>query len=603
MWCHWEIQSTKSPLAERKAMIRAYQNDCVNAFTSEFERGTTATLGVLATGLGKTTIASEFIRRVQPARSLFLAHRDTLIYQARDTIERIAGVKCGIEMAELKADYGFFSKEQVVIGTVQTQYSGNNGLGRMALFRPGDFDYLFLDEAHHWVAPSYIKVVRYFQQNPRLKVVGFTATPDRSDEEALKQLFQTTAYQMDILAGIGEGWLVPIRQQYVPVEGLDYSHISTTAGDLNLGQMSAVLEEEETVQRMIQPTLEAAWSLPDRRLDFAPVEEWGHVLAKKGKPKRTLVFTSSIKQAQRFAEVLNRVRSGMATAIWDKVPKEERRLVLKDFKTGALQILVNVGICGEGFDNPAVELLIMGRATKSRSLYTQFAGRGLRPADNIARLLNDCPDAEARCKMIADSEKPGCTVLDFVGNSGTHKLITVADILGGKVSDRAMKLAKKEMMKSTEPTNVMEALEEAEEEVRKRIEKTKREAEARRIKLVARAKFTKIEINPFDALDLIPSKPKPNDMGKKFSEKQVSLMARFGIDASKYPYTQGKQLFIQLCKQLNARKATPPQAAVLKRAGYENAADLPQKEAKRLIDELRNNGWKRPAIKLDLPDV
>ncbi len=497
-------------------------------------------------------------------------------------------------MAELKADYGFFSKEQVVIGTVQTQYSGNSGAGRMALFRPTDFDYLFLDEAHHWVAPTYLKVVRHFQQNPRLKIIGFTATPDRFDEEALGQLFQTTAYEMDIRAGILGGWLVPIYQQFVPVQGLDYSHIKTTAGDLNLGQLSAVLEEEETVQRMIQPTLEAAWGLPDRRLDYAPVEEWGQLLAKKGRPKRTLVFCSSIKQAQRFAEVLNRVRSGMACAVWDKVPREERRLILKDFKTGVLQILVNVGICGEGFDNPAVEVLIMGRATKSRSLYTQFGGRGLRPADSIANLLNDCGTAEERCQLIEKSEKPRCIILDFVGNSGTHKLITAADILGGKISDRALALAKKEMLKTSEPTNVMDTLEESEEEVRKRIERTKKEAEARRIKLVARSNFSKVDIDPFDALDLMPAAPKSFDAGKKLSEKQVMFMSRFGIQASKYPYTQAKQLFIQLCKQLDARKATPRQADILKRHGYANAAELPAKEAKRLLDNLKNNGWKRP---------
>lgn len=583
-------------------MIRGYQDECVNAFTSEFERGTNATLGVLATGLGKTTIASEFIRRVQPSRSLFLAHRDTLIYQARDTIERIARVKCGIEMADLKADYGFFSKEQVVIGTVQTQYSGNSGTGRMSLFRPTDFDYLFLDEAHHWVAPAYLKVVRYFQQNPRLKILGFTATPDRTDEEALGQLFQTTAYSMDIRAGIGEGWLVPIYQQFVPVQGLDYSHIKTTAGDLNLGQLSAVLEEEETVQRMIQPTLEAAWSLPDRRLDYAPVEEWGQLLGKKGRPKRTLVFCSSIKQAQRFAEVLNRVRSGMACAIWDKVSREERRVILKDFKTGVLQTLVNVGICGEGFDNPAVEVLIMGRATKSRSLYTQFGGRGLRPADSIANLLNDCANSEERCKLIEKSEKPRCIILDFVGNAGTHKLVTAADILGGKISARGLTNAKKKMLKTSEPMNVMDVLESSEEEIRKRIERTKKLAEERRIKLVARSNYTKVDIDPFDALDLMPSAPKSFDAGKKLSDKQIAFMARFGIQASRYPYTQAKQLFVELCKQLDAKKATPRQADVLKRAGYENASEIPTKEAKRLIDNLRNNGWKRPVIKPDIAD-
>jgi superfamily II DNA or RNA helicase len=579
-------------------VIRPYQSQCVEAIHGEFASGINSTVAVLPTGAGKTTIAAEFMRTIQPSRSLFLCNRDTLVYQARDTIERITGVKCGIEMAELKADYGFFSKEQVVIGTVQTQYSGNSGQGRMSLFRPNDFDYLFLDEAHIWVAPSYLEVVRYFQQNPRLKVIGLTATPDRSDGEALRQLFQTTAFKMDILAGIGGGWLVPVYQQLVPVHGLDYSHIKTTAGDLNLGQLSAVLEEEETVQRMIQPTLEAAWNLPDRSLDYAPVEDWGSVLGRKGRPKRTLVFCSSVKQAQRFAEVINRVRSGMACAVWDKVPKDQRRVLLKDFKTGALQILVNVGICGEGFDNPAVEVIIMGRATKSRRLYAQFMGRGLRPAESIAHQLNDCVDAEARCQLIEKSEKPRCIVLDFVGNAGTHKLITAADILGGKITPKGLEIAKKQMLKTTEPTNVMESLEDSEEEVRKRIERAKKQAEERRIKLVARSQYTKVEINPFDAMDLLPSAPKAFDSDKKLSDKQVAFMARFGIQASKYPYTQAKQLFVQLCKQLDEKKATPREAAALKRAGYENAVDIPHKEAKRLIGNLRNNGWKKPRPEL-----
>lgn len=574
-------------------MLRPYQNDCNDAVQSEFEKGIGATLVVVPTGGGKTTIAADFIRRTQPSRSLFLAHRDMLIYQARETIERVAGVKCGIEMAELKADYGFFSKEQVVIGTVQTQYSGNGGLGRMANFRPTDFDYLFLDEAHHWVAPSYLKVVRYFQQNPRLKIIGFTATPDRSDESALGQLFQTTAYEMGIWDAITAGWLVPVAQQFAPVAGLDYSHIKTTAGDLNLGDLSAVMEEEETVQRMIQPTIEAAWGLAPHRLDYHPVEDWGHVLAKLGKPKRTLVFCASIAQAQRFAEILNRVRSGSATAVWDKVSKEDRRKILLDFKTGALQILVNVGICGEGFDNPSVELIVMARATKSRSLYTQFVGRGLRPLDEIARLLNELSD-EGRRRLIEDSAKPMATVLDFVGNSGRHKLITMADILGGKVSSRAIELAKKKALKSENAVPVSELLADSEDEIRKRMERAKKAAEERRIKLVARAQYELVDVNPFDALDITPAAPKNVNGNQKLSEKQVALMRKFGIDASKYPYHEAKQLFIELCKRLNKREATPGQCAVLKKHGYETKG-LPQREAKRLIDNLRNNNWRNPA--------
>lgn len=581
-------------------ILRAYQNDCDNAIQREFDQGVVSTLAVLATGLGKTTIAAEFIRRVQPARCLFLAHRDTLIYQARDTIERVAGVRCGIEMAELKADYGMFSKDQVVISTVQTQNAGNDGLGRMHLFRPTDFDYLFLDEAHHWVAPSFRKVVDHYRQNPRLRVIGFTATPDRTDREALGQVFQSTCYQKDIEEGILEGWLVPPSQHFVPVQGLDYSHIKTTAGDLNLGQLSEVMEQEETVQRMAQPTLEAAWNLEPHRLDYAPVEEWGNILGKKGRPFRTLVFCTSVAQAQRFAEVLNRVRSGMATAIWDKVPKPERRTIFKDFASGALQVLVNVGICGEGFDNPQVELLIMARATKSRSLYTQFIGRVLRA---LAGVVDGPETPELRRAAIAASAKPIARVMDFVGNSGRHKLITLADILGGKISDKARELAKKKALKSDGAVDMSELLEESEEVIRKRMEAAKKLAEDRRIKLVARAKYDKVLVNPFNAMDISPAEPKSFTTPKKMSDKQLAFMRKFGIDASQFPYQQQMQLFIDLSKRLKNRTATPGQCELLKKHGYENTKEIPHKEAKRLIDNLRNNNWRRPVTILSPDDV
>lgn len=579
-------------------MIRDYQEECVCAIDSEFHNGAVSTIGVLPTGVGKTTIAAEFIRRVQPARCLFLAHRDTLVFQAKNTIERIAGVRCGIEMADLRADYSLFSKEQVIVGTVQTQNAGAGGLGRMSNFRPSDFEYLFCDEAHHWVAPSYIKVVRYFQQNTRLKVIGFTATPDRSDREALGQLFETTAYRYDILDAIDDGWLVPVEQQFVPVHGLDYSHIKTTAGDLNLGELSNVMEEEDTVQRMIQPTLEAAFNLEPHRLDFAEVSQWGGVLARHGKPARTLVFCTSINQAQRFAEVMNRVKAGIATAIWDKVSKEERRTIYEDFKSGALQVLVNVGICGEGFDNPAIELIVMGRPTKSRSLYTQFLGRALRPLESITGELNVAGSDASRRALIAASAKPTARVMDFVGNSGRHKLITALDVLGGRCSDRAAELARKKAMKSEKPVPVTALLEESEDEVKRRIERAKRLAEEKRVSLVARVKFNTVVVNPFDSLDIQPAKPKNWDSTKKLSPGQQSMMRKFGINPDDYGYSAGKQLFIELMKRLKNRLATPGQAQVLKRFGYDTR-QMPYAEARKLIDALKNNNWQRPATKVE----
>lgn len=574
--------------------MRDYQMACVDAIFREWEQGNESTLAVLCTGAGKTVIASEVIRRIQPKRVLFFCHRDTLAYQARDTITRFAGVQCGIEMADMEADAGLFSLDQVVIGTVQTQ----NASGRMTKFKPNEFDLLIADEFHHFVAPSFRKVLDYYRQNLNLKILGLTATPDRADEKALGQICKSVAYEYEILDAIHDGWLVPIDQIMVPVSGLDYSHISTTAGDLNQGELRRVVEEEETIQRMIQPTLEMSWGLDLHALDNHPVEEWGKMLEALGKPRRTLVFCATVVQAQKFTEIMNRVRTDMSACVWGKLPKDERQKLLKSFSAGQTQIMCNVGVLTEGFDNPFVEVVVMGRATKSRSLYTQIIGRGTRVLPGIVETI---PTREERRAAIASSAKPSVLVVDFVGNSGRHKLITSADILGGRVSDEAVEMATKKAAKAGRPVRVSDALDESEEIIHQRIEKAKKDAEARRVKLVARAQFTAFKVNPFEAYDIAPARVRGWDDGKHLSEKQSAVLLKQGINPDDYSYAEGKQILNETFRRWNNKLATLKQCALLHKHGYETK-ELTMKEASKLIDQLKANGWKRLTHKIELDE-
>ena len=75
----------------------------------------------------------------------------------------------------------------------------------MNRFSPHDFGLLVIDEGHHSTAASYRKVIEHFSQNPDLKILGVTATPDRADEEALGQIFETVADVYEILDAIHDG--------------------------------------------------------------------------------------------------------------------------------------------------------------------------------------------------------------------------------------------------------------------------------------------------------------------------------------------------------------------------------------------------------------
>ncbi len=510
-----------------------YQLAAADAIFKEWQDND-STLVVMPTGGGKTILFADVIRRVFPRRALVIAHREELIFQARDKIQRVTGLSADVEMGEYRADGGLFGASRVVVSTIQTQCSGGDGGGRMSKFDPQRFGVLIIDEAHHATSPTYRRVIDYYRTNPALKVLGVTATPDRADEEALGQVFQSVAFDYEVLDAIHDGWLVPIEQQMVHVEGLDYSSIRTTAGDLNGGDLAAVMEAEKNLQQMASASLEIIQRLG------------AHGVSRPTLP-RALVFTASVKAAEMMAEIFNRHRAGMASWVCGKTDREERRRVLADFAAGKLQVVCNCGVLTEGFDDPGVEVIIMGRPTKSRSLYSQMVGRSTRPLPGVV----DGPEtADERRAAIAASAKPSCLVVDFVGNAGKHKLVTSADILGGKVSEEAVELAVMQARKAGGPVKMAEALDEAEAE----LQEQKRLAEAaRRARLVATARFTTQSVDPFDVLHLDPVKPRGWDNVKQLTEKQRSLLAKQGINPDNLSFSQGKQLIAEIFRRWDGK--------------------------------------------------
>ena len=119
---------------------------------------------------------------------------------------------------------------------------------------------------------------------------------------------------------------------------------------------------------------------------------------------------------------------------------EVRREIVERFNAGTLQFLCNCAVLTEGFDAPVCSAIVMGRPTKSLSLYTQMLGRGLRPLPGTVDAVAEAFD---RRMAILTSDKPNCLVLDFVGNS-EHKLANAYDVLGGNYDAEARELARKE---------------------------------------------------------------------------------------------------------------------------------------------------------------
>jgi superfamily II DNA or RNA helicase len=403
----------------------------------------------------------------------------------------------------------------VIVSSVQTMCRP----GRHMRFPFDYFGLLIIDEAHHAPAKSYGDVMAHFHA---AKVLGVTATAKRADQVAMGLVFETVAYTYGIEAAINDGWLVPIHQQCVEVEGLDFSQVRDVAGDFNEGELSAILTQETPLHRMASPIVELAGS------------------------RSTLVFCCSVAHAQLLAEVIDRYRFRSAAWLSGETPIEQRRETIERFKRGELQFLLNCQLFLEGFDCPNTSLVVMGRPTKSLGLYTQVLGRGTRP---LPGTVDGIETAAARRLSIAQSAKPNMVVLDFAGNAGRHKIITATDILGGKFTAPARQYAREAAEESDTPRPVQELLEEGELVSAYRLERDER---LRRIR--AQAQYQVNIVSPFDrGSTSAPHHGEESSRGEPATARQIWRLGTLGVSRDRASTYTKRQASVVIGKLLEER--------------------------------------------------
>ena len=177
------------PNQKGKALVlKDHQKEALDNLENMRLNNETIALLYHATGTGKTVTAVSDAKKVGK-RTLFIAHTKELIQQAKKTFEDLWGeVACGIYMGEQKEKDAF-----VVCASIQS-LSGN-----MANFKPEEFGYIIIDEAHHGAAKSYKEILSYFKPD---FILGLTATPERTDGEDILNLFQNVAHKLDLKTAV-----------------------------------------------------------------------------------------------------------------------------------------------------------------------------------------------------------------------------------------------------------------------------------------------------------------------------------------------------------------------------------------------------------------
>ena len=235
------------------------------------------------------------------------------------------------------------------------------------------FKYVIIDECHflnsknkNGMLTSFLKAINC------TKVCGLTATPYRiiqkyiTEDNALYYtaslrmitriypfFFKSIAYKIETQELIDMGYLCPIKY-YADTVDTSKLRPNTTGADFT------------------DKSIEGFWDNKKlRRIAQACEYAIKH-------HKQTLVFCSSIRQAEnaiRLAESLCGLRFALITG---KTLKKERQELVEAYKRQEIKILFNVGVFTVGFDVPQLDCVILARPTMSLALYYQMVGRGVR---------------------------------------------------------------------------------------------------------------------------------------------------------------------------------------------------------------------------------
>ena len=340
--------------------LKEHQKEALDALKQMRENRETIALIHHATGTGKTVTAVSDAKTVG-GRTLYLAHTKDLVLQAKQTFQELwPEASVGLYVENRRE-----TDTQIVCGSVQSIALN------LESFLPDSFDYLIVDEAHHAAAETYQKILAYFA--PRF-TLGLTATPERTDEQDILEIFKNTAHRLDIKTAVEAGELVPVRCIRI------HTNIDLTKVRFN------------SIQYNIRD-LESKVFVPERNRLI--VDTWNRFVH----DKRTVIFCASVRHAQEIAEML-RDTGVAAMAVSGEMKLAERNEATERFAEKKLQVLCACDLLNEGWDCPETEVLFMARPTMSKLLYTQQLGRGMRLAENKDSLM----------------------VFDFVDNAGQFNM-------------------------------------------------------------------------------------------------------------------------------------------------------------------------------------
>ncbi|EAU93182.2 DEAD box family helicase [Coprinopsis cinerea okayama7 len=400
------LRCSKLPLAPRARLastaitLRPYQEHCLSSCLEALGSGVSRIGVSLPTGSGKTTVFITLLSRLRATnddatRALIIVNSIELARQSAATAKLLfPGWSVEIEQGAKHIASGL---ADLTVATYQTLLNPS----RFEKYNPRLFKAVVVDEAHHAAAPSYRRLLSRFHHeihppkgdehrphNHSVPIIGVSATFNRHDQLALSAVFEKIVYHRDFVEMIDEEWLCGVRLTSVRVK-LDLDTVDTNpgAGDFKSKSLAKVM------------------NTPD--MNEIVVKVW---LDRAQKRKSTLVFCVDLRHVQELTDTFRRFGID-ARNIHSHTPAVERRELVTAFRAGEFPVLINCAVLTEGADIPNIDCVLLARPTKSRNVFMQMIGRGMR--------------------LSPATGKQDCLIIDFVDSAGrVDSVLSLPSLLG-----------------------------------------------------------------------------------------------------------------------------------------------------------------------------
>ncbi len=249
------------------------------------------------------------------------------------------------------------------------------------------------------------QIADYLDTLPPTPALGFTATPERTDGAGLGAVWQNVVFTRDISWAVRKGFLVQPIGYRLEIEIHRQAHVTA------LGYSGPEYLTTGVPSVFAMNTAEQDAQLCDSIAPERIVEKWQELAA----DRQTIVFAPLVRSANMIAKAF-RAAGITAEIVHGDMGPLSRRVIIDDFRRGEIQVLVNAMVLTRGFDHPNVSCVIVARPTKSRPLFIQMAGRGLRRQPGI-------PVEDQDCILItlADATSDICSVADLSDRSLDRK--------------------------------------------------------------------------------------------------------------------------------------------------------------------------------------